>query len=73
MVTHTRRSGGAEDADEGNPGESDMRRGGRWNRDKMESCYLSQLPKRLMRILADFPKEIYLERMWQFLKSFRRW
>lgn len=56
-MTHSRRPGGANQADEGDVDGSDMRRGGRWNRDKMESCYLSQLPKRLMRVLAGFSKE----------------
>lgn len=53
-VTHSRRPGGAIQADEGDVDRSDLHRSGRGSRDKMESCCLGQLPQRLMRVLAGF-------------------
>lgn len=56
-VTHAMRPGGVNAADEAGCSGEQKRIGGRWSRDKMESAYLSQLPKAVMRSIAEFSKE----------------
>lgn len=51
------RPGGFVAADEAGYYGEQKRIGGRWSRDKMESAYLSQLPKAVMRTIAGFQKE----------------
>jgi hypothetical protein len=53
--THATRGSGARLADLGGASDSQIRRLGRWNTSAMEGCYLSQLPREAMRVLAGFP------------------
>lgn len=57
-VTHLGRGSGAQAAELGGASEDNIRRAGRWEQGSMAKCYLSQLPRESMRVLAGFPAEI---------------
>ena len=57
-VTHLGRGSGAQAAELGGASEDNIRRAGRWEQGSMAKCYLSQLPRESMRVLAGFPADI---------------
>ncbi|KAG2217651.1 hypothetical protein INT45_000781 [Circinella minor] len=64
-ITHAGRKSGAKMADLGDAGASDIRRAGRWTNDSMEGSYLTNLPRRMLRVMASFDpngKTFYLPR-----------
>ncbi|KAG2223199.1 hypothetical protein INT45_011545 [Circinella minor] len=63
--THAGQQSGAKMADIRGAGESDIRRAGRWTNDALESAYLTNLPRALLRVMAGFHKDggrFYLRR-----------
>ncbi|TYZ68026.1 hypothetical protein PybrP1_007572 [[Pythium] brassicae (nom. inval.)] len=64
-VTHSKRSSSTVMAEAGGVDEAQIRRAGRWNLEKVEGCYLTNLPKQAMRALVGFSPEggsFYLKR-----------
>ncbi|KAG2221844.1 hypothetical protein INT45_003558 [Circinella minor] len=55
--THAGRQSGAKMADIRGAGESDIRRAGHWTNDALESAYLTNLPRALLRVMAGFHKD----------------
>jgi len=53
--THANRGSGAKLAELQGADENQIRRAGRWNGERMESCYLTTLPRKAIRALAGFP------------------
>jgi hypothetical protein len=55
-LSHSVRAGGLNMAESAEVSEGDLRRGGRWGRDKMEGSYLHQLPRPVLRALSGWDK-----------------
>jgi len=55
--THAARGSGTRMAEIRGASVADIRRAGRWSNGAMENCYLSQLPRETMRVLAGFSKD----------------
>ncbi|KAE8255342.1 hypothetical protein A4X03_0g5579 [Tilletia caries] len=55
--THLARRSGAQMAELGGAEEGQVRRAGRWNSKVMESCYLSAIPREVLRVHAGFSRE----------------
>ncbi|KAE8218798.1 hypothetical protein CF319_g7390 [Tilletia indica] len=55
--THLARRSGAQMAELGGAEEGQVRRAGRWNSKVMESCYLSAVPREVLRVHAGFTRE----------------
>lgn len=53
-MTHIKRTSSCVIAEAGGASEASIRRGGRWNNEKTESCYLTALPREVVRSLAGF-------------------
>ncbi|KAE8213455.1 hypothetical protein CF319_g9169 [Tilletia indica] len=52
--THAARKSGAQLAEAGGASEAAVRRAGRWNQATMETCYLTRLPRPVLRVHAGF-------------------
>ncbi|CAD6959590.1 unnamed protein product, partial [Tilletia controversa] len=52
--THAARKSGAQLAESGGASEASVRRAGRWNQTTMETCYLTRLPRPVLRVHAGF-------------------
>src|SRR5271155_2579030 len=87
--THAGRSQGAKHAELKGVNEGQIRRAGRWNSDALTNCYLTHLPRKLMRSMAGFSPSIqgnfYLPRaktlpprsleqaVWPFIDEWLAW
>ncbi|CAD6890814.1 unnamed protein product [Tilletia laevis] len=55
--THAARKSGAQLAEAGGANEASVRRAGRWNQTTMETCYLTRLPRPVLRVHAGFHQD----------------
>ncbi|KAE8225065.1 hypothetical protein CF319_g2131 [Tilletia indica] len=55
--THAARKSGAQLAEAGGASEAAVRRAGRWNQTTMETCYLTRLPRPVLRVHAGFHQD----------------
>ncbi|CAD6934855.1 unnamed protein product [Tilletia caries] len=55
--THAARKSGAQLAESGGASEAAVRRAGRWNQTTMETCYLTRLPRPVLRVHAGFHQD----------------
>jgi len=56
--THAGRSQGAKHAELKGVNGGQIRRAGRWNSDALTNCYLTHLPRKFIRSMADFSPSI---------------